>query len=146
MIQPRTAHARNKKNSKRQIRTVATRSSCKRLADCANRTLWFNLVEIIDLSSCLFLGSHFLNVCRTLKDYFFSFASGTNSTKVARRKIKCKRLDFSLRFSRRATRRATANAMPAVKFQIFRVEQVCGNEEIALWVQPTVRSPSYLSM
>ena len=70
MVHPRTAHARNKKESKREIRTVATRSACKRVADCANRTSWFNVGETIDLSPCFFLGSHFLEVCRELKDYF----------------------------------------------------------------------------
>ena len=37
MFHPRTAHARSKKNSKRENRTMATRSAINRLTVCANR-------------------------------------------------------------------------------------------------------------
>ena len=38
MLRPRNAHAqKNEKTSKREARTTAARSPCKRLTDCANR-------------------------------------------------------------------------------------------------------------
>ena len=52
MLRPRTAHARRrrKSKSKREIRTMAARSSCKRLTVCANRALSLDRGGIIDLS------------------------------------------------------------------------------------------------
>ena len=91
----------------------------KRRADCANRTSWWNHRFVV----VLFQGIILPEGLRGVEGLFLSHTRG-----------------------KRTTRRATANAVPAIKFQIFRVEQVRGNEVIALWVLPKVRSPSYLSM
>ena len=48
-LRSRTAHAQSKKRSKRQIRTVNTRSACERLIDCASRGSWLNYGEIIEI-------------------------------------------------------------------------------------------------
>ena len=51
MLRPRTAHARNKRKSKRknEIRTMVTRSTSKCLTDCANRPSRFNCSEIMEI-------------------------------------------------------------------------------------------------
>ena len=90
-----------KKRSKKVIRTVATRSACKRLADCANRTLWVNLGEIIFVV-VLFPRITFPRDLRRVEGLFlqnqepkyFSLASGTNNTKVAQQSTKGKRIAF----------------------------------------------------
>ena len=92
------ACAKWKKKCKMEIRTVATRSARKRRADCANRTSWWNHRFVV----VLFQGIILPEGLRGVEGLFLSHTRGKHTT-----------------------RRATANAVPAIKFQIFRVSR-CG--------------------
>ena len=98
-----------KKNSKRENRTVATRSKVKRLTHCANRASSWKHGEI-NSSSFFFVASLLLEVFGVSKSRCFWNQFQTNSAKT-------KYMNFSLRFSRQAPyQRPNVIIVPPAKY------------------------------